>query len=85
MKLHTARITVYCLTAFTVLAGLIAIVTRSTAPIIVTVAGLAAELTVFFAFVKCPHCKRHLDKAGMNPDTEFCPFCGEPLKEEEEQ
>ena len=67
MKLHTARITVYCLTAFTVLAGLIAIMTQSTAPIIVTVAGLAAELTVFFAFVKCPHCV----SGGIGSGTAF--------------
>ena len=84
MKLGTARIVVWSITAAVVFLGLIAFVTQSPIAYVLMFLALAAELIVFFAFIKCPHCGRHLDRAGMNSEIEYCPFCGESLKDQQE-
>ena len=84
MKLGTARILVWSIMAAVVLFGIIALATQSPIAYILMGAALVAELIVFFVFIKCPHCGRHLDRAGMNPEIEYCPFCGKSLKGQEE-
>ncbi|MBQ7064534.1 MAG: hypothetical protein IJM90_06575 [Firmicutes bacterium] len=84
MKLGTARIVVWCLMALVVFLGIIALVVQKPITYILMILALAAELIMFFGFIRCPHCGRHLDRAGMNAEIEFCPFCGESLKEENE-
>ena len=84
MKLRTARILVWSIMAAVVLFGIIALATQSPIAYILMGAALVAELIVFFVFIKCPHCGRHLDRAGMNPEIEYCPFCGKSLKDQEE-
>lgn len=84
MKLRTARILVWSIMAAVVLFGIMALATQSPIAYILMGAALVAELIVFFAFIKCPHCGRHLDRAGMNPEIEYCPFCGKSLKDQEE-
>ena len=84
MKLGTARILVWSIMAAVVLFGIIALATQSPIAYILMGAALVAELIVFFVFIKCPHCGRHLDRAGMNPEIEYCPFCGKSLKDQEE-
>ena len=84
MKLRMARILVWSIMAAVVLFGIMALATQSPIAYILMGAALVAELIVFFAFIKCPHCGRHLDRAGMNPEIEYCPFCGKSLKDQEE-
>lgn len=84
MKLGTARILVWSIMAAVVLFGIMALATQSPIAYILMGAALVAELIVFFVFIKCPHCGRHLDRAGMNPEIEYCPFCGKSLKDQEE-
>ena len=84
MKLRTARILVWSIMAAVVLFGIMALATQSPIAYILMGAALVAELIVFFVFIKCPHCGRHLDRAGMNPEIEYCPFCGKSLKCQEE-
>ncbi len=84
MKLGTARIVVWSLMAATVLFGVVAGVSLSPLAFVLMGLALAAELIVFFSFIKCPHCGRHLDRAGMNSGIEYCPFCGEFLKNQDE-
>ncbi len=84
MKLRTARILVWSIMAAVVLFGIMALATQSPIAYILMGAALVAELIVFFVFIKCPHCGRHLDRAGMNPEIEYCPFCGKSLKDQEE-
>ena len=84
MKLGTARILVWSIMAAVVLFGIMALATQSPIAYILMGAALVAELIVFFVFIKCPHCGRHLDRAGMNPEIEYCPFCGKSLKGQEE-
>ena len=83
MKLGTARITVWSLMAAAVLFGLTALLSQSPVAYVLTGLALAAELIVFYAFIKCPHCGRHLDRNGMNSEIEFCPFCGKSLKDQD--
>ena len=83
MKLRTARILVWSIMAAVVLFGIMALATQSPIAYILMGAALVAELIVFFVFIKCPHCGRHLDRAGMNPEIEYCPFCGEYLKDQD--
>ena len=84
MKLGTARIVVWSMMAATVMFGLIGIVSQSPAAYVLMGLALAAELIVFFSFLKCPHCGRHLDRTGMNSEIEYCPFCGEYLNDQDE-
>ncbi|MBQ4425991.1 MAG: hypothetical protein IJM83_00105 [Firmicutes bacterium] len=84
MKLRTARIVVWSMMAAAVLSGLIALVSQSPVAYVLMGLALAAELIVFFTFIRCPHCSRHLDRAGMNSEIEYCPFCGESLKDRDE-
>ena len=84
MKLGTARIVVWSMMAAAVLSGLIALFTQSPIAYILMGLALVAELIVFFTFIKCPHCGRHLDRAGMNSEIEYCPFCGKSLKDQDE-
>lgn len=84
MKLGTARILVWSIMAAVVLFGIMALATQSPIAYILMGAALVAELIVFFVFIKCPHCGRHLDRAGMNPEIEYCPFCGKSLKGQDE-
>ena len=84
MKLRTARIVVWSTMAATVLFGLISLVSQSPVAYVLMGLALAAELIVFFAFIKCPHCGHHLDRAGMNSEIEYCPFCGESIKDQDE-
>ena len=84
MKLRTARILVWSIMAAVVLFGIMALATQSPIAYILMGAALVAELIVFFVFIKCPHCGRHLDRAGMNSEIEYCPFCGKSLKEQDE-
>ena len=84
MKLGTARIVVWSMMAAVVLAGSIALASQSPLAYVLMGLALAAELIVFFFFIKCPHCGRHLDRAGMNSEIEYCPFCGESLKNQDE-
>ena len=84
MKLGTARVVVWSLMAAVVLFGLIALITQSPIAYVLMGLALAAELIVFFSFIKCPHCGRRLDRAGMNSEIEYCPFCGESLKDQDE-
>ena len=81
MKLKTARRVIWGILAVMILIGFIQLVTND--PIVFIPFGVAfiAELLVFFVFIKCPHCGHHLDRTGMKPDAEFCPFCGGSLKE----
>ena len=83
MKLGTARIVVWSLMAAVVLSGAIALASQSPLAYVLMGLALAAELIVFFVFIKCPHCGRHLDRAGMNSEIEYCPFCGESLKDQD--
>ncbi len=84
MKLGTARMVVWTTMAAVAVFGLIALVSQSPLAYVLMGLALAAELIVFFAFIKCPHCGRHLDRAGMNSGIEYCPFCGEFLKNQDE-
>ena len=83
MKLGTARILVWSLMAAVILTGLIALVTQSLIACALTALALIAEVIVFYVFLKCPHCGHHLDRSGMNPDIEYCPFCGRSLKDQQ--
>ncbi len=85
MKLRTARIVVWSMIGIVALFGLISLITKSAAAVVLTAVTAAAEMIVFFAFVKCPHCGRHLDRAGMKPDIAYCPFCGKPLNDRDGQ
>ena len=84
MKLRTARIVVRSLMAAAVLFGVIAGVSQRPLAFVLMGLALAAELIVFFTFIKCPRCGHHLDRAGMNSEIEYCPFCGESLADREE-
>ena len=84
MKLGTARILVWSIMAAVVLFGIIALATQSPIAYILMGIALVAELIVFFVFIKCPHCGHHLDRAGMNSEIEYCPFCGRSLKDQDE-
>ena len=84
MKLRTARRVVRSMMAATVLFGVIAVVSQSPVAYVLMGLALATELIVFFTFIRCPHCGRHLDRAGMNSEIEYCPFCGESLKDQDE-
>lgn len=85
MKLRTARIVVRSMIGIVALFGLIALITKSSVAVVQMAAAAAVEVIVFFAFVKCPHCGRRLDRAGMKPDIAYCPFCGEALKDRDGQ
>ena len=83
MKLGTARIVVWSLMAAAVLFGVVAGVSLSLLAFVLMGLALAAELIVFFVFIKCPRCGRHLDRVGMSSEIEYCPFCGESLKDQD--
>ena len=83
MKLGTARTVVWSMMAAVVLLGVIALAAQSPIAFVMMGLALAAELIVFFTFIKCPYCGRHLDRAGMNPEIEYCPFCGKSLKDQD--
>ena len=85
MKLMTGRIVVWSMIGIVALFGLIALITKSSVAVVLMAAAAAVEVIVFFAFIKCPHCGRRLDRAGMKPDIECCPFCGESLKDRDGQ
>ncbi len=85
MKLSTARYVVWSSLAAVVLFGLIALMTESPVFYVLMVLAVVAEMVVFFGFIKCPHCGHRLDRVGMNPNTEFCPFCGKSLKDRDEE
>ena len=84
MKLRTARVVVWSIMAAVVLFGIIALAAQSPIVYVLMVVALAAELIVFFTFIKCPHCGHRLDRAGMNSEIEYCPFCGKSLKDQDE-
>ena len=84
MKLKTARTAAYCCIALVFVLGLILIFTQSKLVFALMMIGLAAELVIFFGFIRCPHCGAHLDRAGMNGGITFCPYCGKPLEEPED-
>ena len=37
-------------------------------------------MVLFFVYIRCPHCGRHLDRTGMRTDIRICPFCGKDLE-----
>ena len=81
MKLGTARITVWSLMAAAVLFGLTALLSQSPVAYVLTGLALAAELIVFYAFIKCPHCGSHaMKQVGRCKDYYTlglyeCPVC----------
>ena len=81
MKLRTARIVVWSLIGMAALFGLTALIAKSSVAVVLMAVTAAIEVIIVFVFVKCPHCGRHLDRAGMKPDIEYCPFCGESLND----
>lgn len=81
MKLRTGRIVVRSMIGIVALFGMIARITKSSAAVVLMAAAAAVEVIVFFAFIKCSHCGRRLDRAGMKPDIGYCPFCGESLND----
>ena len=81
MKLKTARATIYACIAAIFLFGMIAVITMHWSWIVLTGLALLVELIVFYFFLRCPHCGRHLDRVGMRSDITHCPFCGKELGE----
>ena len=79
MKLSTARIAVYGCMGATVLFGLIAM-SGSGLFMGLMLAAVTAEIIIFFVYIRCPHCGRHLDRTGMRDDIRICPFCGKELE-----
>lgn len=65
MKLRTARIVVRSMIGIVALFDLIALITKSSVAVVLMAAAAAVEVTVFFAFIKCPYCGRRLDRAGL--------------------
>lgn len=49
--------------------------------IIIIFAGLIWGI-LFFLFWRCPHCEKSLPRS--DGDLEFCPFCGEALRQKTE-
>ena len=81
MKLKTARIAIWSCMAAVVLFGLLLIVTQSKLMFALLMLALAGELILFFVFIRCPHCGRHLDRTGLYSSATHCPFCGKPLED----
>ena len=82
MKLGNARIGVWISTGAVFLCAFLYMLTKSGWFILLTLTALVVELIIFFVFVRCPHCGRFLDRAGMNIDATHCPFCGKLLEDE---
>ena len=80
MKLSKARNIIWGIMAAVVMFGIMSLCTQSPIMYILMFLALVAELIVFCRFIRCPHCGHHLDRAGMNVDIEFCPFCGKELE-----
>ena len=80
MKLQTARTTVYGCMGAAVFFALIYGATRSTIIVVLSLLALAAEMIVFFGFIRCPHCGEFLDRIGMKSEIKVCPFCGREIE-----
>ena len=85
MKLDTARTAVYVCLGAAVLLAFPAALTAKPLFLGLLVAAVAAEIIIFFVYIRCPHCGRHLDRTGMRDDIKICPFCGKPLEPEDRQ
>lgn len=81
MKHKTARTIIYACMVAVILFGMLAGITMHWILFVLTGLALLAELIVFFIFLRCPHCGRHLDRVGMRSDITHCPFCGKELGE----
>ena len=81
MKLKTARTVIYACIAAVIIMGIMAGITMHWIMFVLTGLVLLAELVIFFIFLRCPHCGRHLDRVGMRSDITHCPFCGKELGE----
>ena len=80
MKLSTARTAVYVCLGAAVLLAIPAALTAKPLFLGLMLAAVAAEIIIFFIYIRCPHCGRHLDRTGMRDDIKICPFCGKPLE-----
>ncbi len=79
MKLSTARTAVYVCLGVAVLLAIPAALTAKPLFLGLMLAAVAAEIIIFFIYIRCPHCGRHLDITVMRDDTKLCPFCRKPL------
>ena len=81
MKLKTARTVIYACLAVAILFAMMAGITMYWTWFVLMGLALLGELIVFFAFLRCPHCGRFLDRIGMRSNITHCPFCGKELGE----
>ena len=81
MKLSTARKAIYVCLAAVILFGIIGAFTLSKFWLILAGLALLIEFVLFYVFLRCPHCGKHLDRTGMRTDITHCPFCGKELGE----
>lgn len=84
MKLSKARAVVWACMAAVVVFGFMAALSIHWVFFVLIGLALAAEITFFAAFIRCPHCGKHLDRTGMRSDITHCPFCGENIDENDE-
>ena len=79
MDLKKARIAVYICLGAVCLSCLLFLMIKKPWCCILALVFLTVEMIFYVVFIRCPHCGRFLDRAGMRFDATHCPFCGKEL------